>query len=58
MTGRPLMKFEPGYTVETMFDGSKAGIDPHSVEVLPSGELLILDSANKLQDTFFNVYVY
>ncbi|CAN0925523.1 hypothetical protein LINGRAHAP2_LOCUS34808 [Linum grandiflorum] len=46
MTGRPLMKFEPGYTVETMFDGSKAGIDPHSVEVLPSGELLILDSAN------------
>ncbi|CAI0627475.1 unnamed protein product, partial [Linum tenue] len=46
MSARPLMKFEPGYTVETMFDGSKAGIDPHSVEVLPSGELLIVDSTN------------
>ncbi|CAN0924040.1 Probable LRR receptor-like serine/threonine-protein kinase At3g47570 [Linum grandiflorum] len=46
MSGRPLMKFEPGYTVETMFDGSKAGIDPYSVEVLSSGELLVLDSAN------------
>ncbi|CAN1321042.1 Probable LRR receptor-like serine/threonine-protein kinase At3g47570, partial [Linum perenne] len=46
MSGRPLMKFESGYTVETMFDGSRAGIDPYSVEVLPSGELLVLDSAN------------
>lgn len=40
------MKFESGYTVETVFDGSKLGIEPHSVEVLPSGELLILDSAS------------
>lgn len=40
------MKFESGYTVETVFDGSKLGIDPYSVEVLPSGELLILDSTN------------
>ncbi|GAV69340.1 NHL domain-containing protein [Cephalotus follicularis] len=46
ITGRPMMKFESGYTVETVFDGSKLGIEPHSVEVLPSGELLILDSAN------------
>lgn len=46
ITGRPMMKFEGGYTVETVFDGSKLGIEPHSVEVLPSGELLILDSAN------------
>lgn len=46
ITGRPLMKFESGYTVETVFDGSKLGIEPHSVEVLPNGELLILDSAN------------
>ncbi|XWS68972.1 hypothetical protein CRYUN_Cryun04dG0139600 [Craigia yunnanensis] len=46
ITGRPMMKFEGGYTVETVFDGSKLGIEPHTVEVLPSGELLVLDSAN------------
>ncbi|XP_020541262.1 uncharacterized protein LOC105649869 isoform X2 [Jatropha curcas] len=46
ITGRPTMKFESGYTVETVFDGSKLGIEPYSVEVLPGGELLILDSAN------------
>ncbi|URE26227.1 hypothetical protein MUK42_15958 [Musa troglodytarum] len=43
---RPLMKFESGYTVETVFDGSKLGIEPHSVEVTQSGELLLLDSVN------------
>lgn len=46
VSGRPMMKFESGYTVETVFDGSKLGVEPFSVEVLPSGELLILDSAN------------
>lgn len=46
ISGRPMMKFESGYTVETVFDGSKLGIEPYSVEVLPSGELLILDSDN------------
>ncbi|KAK4785702.1 hypothetical protein SAY86_002391 [Trapa natans] len=46
IVGRPMMKFESGYTVETVFDGSKLGIEPYSVEVLPSGDLLILDSAN------------
>lgn len=46
IAGRPLMKFESGYVVETVFDGSKLGIEPHSVEVLPNGELLVLDSAN------------
>ncbi|KAA8533125.1 hypothetical protein F0562_033342 [Nyssa sinensis] len=46
ITGRPMMKFESGYTVETVFDGSKLGIEPFSVELLPSGELLVLDSAN------------
>ncbi|TXG56334.1 hypothetical protein EZV62_017647 [Acer yangbiense] len=46
IAGRPMMKFESGYTVETVFDGSKLGIEPFSVEVLPSGELLVLDSAN------------
>lgn len=46
ISGRPMMKFESGFSVETVFDGSKHGIEPHSVEVLPNGELLILDSAN------------
>ncbi|KAL3835551.1 hypothetical protein ACJIZ3_010287 [Penstemon smallii] len=46
ITGRPLMKFESGYNVETVFDGSKLGIEPYSVEILPDGDLLILDSAN------------
>ncbi|KAF6169352.1 hypothetical protein GIB67_016522 [Kingdonia uniflora] len=46
ISGRPLMKFESGYIVETVFDGSKLGMEPYSVEVLPSGELLVLDSAN------------
>ncbi|GMJ08236.1 hypothetical protein like AT1G70280 [Hibiscus trionum] len=46
IAGRSMVKFEGGYTVETVFDGSKLGIEPHTVEVLPNGELLILDSAN------------
>ncbi|KAL6547264.1 hypothetical protein OROMI_022985 [Orobanche minor] len=46
ITARPMMKFEGGYNVETVFDGSKLGIEPYSVEVLPDGDLLILDSAN------------
>ena len=46
ISARPMMKFESGYTVETVFDGSKLGIEPYSVEVLPGGELLVLDSAN------------
>ncbi|KAK8582848.1 hypothetical protein V6N13_069616 [Hibiscus sabdariffa] len=46
ITSKPMVTFESGYTVETVFDGSKLGIEPHTVEVLPSGELLILDSAN------------
>ncbi|KAM6569378.1 hypothetical protein CsatB_017363 [Cannabis sativa] len=40
------MKFESGYNVATVFDGSKLGIEPYSIEVLPNVELLILDSAN------------
>ncbi|KAK8512884.1 hypothetical protein V6N13_090375 [Hibiscus sabdariffa] len=46
ITSKTMVTFESGYTVETVFDGSKLGIEPHTVEVLPSGELLILDSAN------------
>lgn len=46
VSNRSMMKFEAGYTVETVFDGSKLGIEPYSVEVAPSGELLVLDSEN------------
>ncbi|XP_068303284.1 uncharacterized protein [Pyrus communis] len=46
VSSRSMMKFEGGYTVDTVFDGSKLGIEPHSVEVSPSGELLVLDSEN------------
>ncbi|GMY13400.1 NHL repeat [Fagus crenata] len=45
-SNRSMMKFEGGYTVETVFDGSKLGIEPYSLEVSPSGELLVLDSEN------------
>ncbi|KAK1273220.1 hypothetical protein QJS04_geneDACA013289 [Acorus gramineus] len=44
--GRPVLKYESGYTVDTVFDGSKLGIEPFAVEVSPTGELLVLDSAN------------
>ncbi|CAI9111069.1 OLC1v1011204C1 [Oldenlandia corymbosa var. corymbosa] len=46
ISSRSMMKFEGGYTVETVFDGSKLGIEPYSVEVSPSGDLLVLDSQN------------
>ncbi|KAF5958855.1 hypothetical protein HYC85_006080 [Camellia sinensis] len=46
ISSRSMMKFEGGYNVETVFDGSKLGIDPYSVEVSPTGELLVLDSEN------------
>uniref|UniRef100_A0A3Q7GUV5 Uncharacterized protein n=1 Tax=Solanum lycopersicum TaxID=4081 RepID=A0A3Q7GUV5_SOLLC len=34
ISGRPMMKFESGYSVETVFDGSKLGIEPYSVEIM------------------------
>ncbi|CAA2956442.1 Six-bladed beta-propeller [Olea europaea subsp. europaea] len=43
---RSMVKFEGGYTVETVFDGTKAGIEPYSLEVSPAGEILVLDSEN------------
>ncbi|XP_042066376.1 uncharacterized protein LOC121809685 [Salvia splendens] len=46
VSGRPMIKFEGGYNVETVFDGSKLGIEPYTLQVLPDGDLLILDSAN------------
>lgn len=46
VSGRSMVKFEGGYTVDTVFDGSKLGIEPHSIAVSPSGDLLVLDSEN------------
>ncbi|KAK8653320.1 hypothetical protein V6N13_127327 [Hibiscus sabdariffa] len=46
VSNRSMMKFEGGYTVETVFDGSKLGIEPFSVEVSPNGDLLVLDAEN------------
>ncbi|RDX86656.1 hypothetical protein CR513_31988, partial [Mucuna pruriens] len=43
---RSMVKFESDYTVETIFDGSKLGIDPHTVKISPNGEFLVLDSEN------------
>ncbi|KAL5224514.1 hypothetical protein ABZP36_011153 [Zizania latifolia] len=43
---RSMVKYDGGYTVETVFDGSKLGIEPYDVEVTPAGELLVLDSMN------------
>ncbi|KAL2523363.1 NHL domain-containing protein [Forsythia ovata] len=43
---RSMVKFEGGYTVETVFDGTKVGIEPYSLDVSPAGELLVLDSEN------------
>ena len=41
-----MMNFEPGYTMETMFDGSKLRVKPYFLEISPSGELLVLDFEN------------
>lgn len=46
VSGRSLVKFEGGYSVETLFDGSKHGIEPYSVELSPTGDLLVLDCEN------------
>jgi hypothetical protein len=43
---KSMVKYEGGYTVETVFDGSKLGIEPYTVEVTEGGELLVMDSMN------------
>lgn len=43
---RSMMKFEGGYTVETVFDGSKLGMEPYAVEISEDGEIFVLDSEN------------
>ncbi|KAF8650528.1 hypothetical protein HU200_063900 [Digitaria exilis] len=46
VAGRSMVRYEGGYAVDTVFDGSKLGIEPHAVEVTPAGDLLVLDSIN------------
>ncbi|KAG6469674.1 uncharacterized protein LOC122032134 [Zingiber officinale] len=46
ISSRSNVKFESGYSVETVFYGSRHGIEPFSVEVMPGGVLLVLDSEN------------
>lgn len=50
MTGvssRSMVKYESGYNIDTVFDGSKLGIEPYAIEVSPNGEeLIVLDSEN------------
>lgn len=41
-----MVKYEGGYNVETVFDGSKLGIEPYCVEVTPNGDIVVLDSEN------------
>lgn len=42
-----MVKYESGYNIETVFDGSKLGIEPYAVAVSPNGgELIVLDNEN------------
>ncbi|CAN1195879.1 Protein SUPPRESSOR OF QUENCHING 1, chloroplastic [Linum perenne] len=43
---RSMVKFEDGYSIETVFDGSDLGIQPFSVVVSSTGDLMVLDSDN------------
>jgi len=47
VAGRSMVRYEGGYAVDTVFDGSKLGIEPHAVEITPAGDLLVLDSINR-----------
>lgn len=46
VSSRSMVKYEGGYNVETVFDGSKLGIEPYCVEVTPNGDIVVLDSEN------------
>lgn len=43
---KSMVKYDGGYTVETVFDDSKLGIEPYAVEVTQGDELLVMDSMN------------
>ncbi|XP_077228358.1 uncharacterized protein LOC143861309 isoform X2 [Tasmannia lanceolata] len=40
------VQFENGYLVETLVEGNKLGVQPHSIRVSPDGELFAVDSVN------------
>ncbi|XP_018470822.1 uncharacterized protein LOC108842416 isoform X2 [Raphanus sativus] len=47
VSSRSMVKYESGYNIETVFDGSKLGMEPYAIEVSPNGEeLVVLDSEN------------
>lgn len=39
-----MLQFENGYFVETLVEGDKMGVVPHTIRVSPEGELLAVDS--------------
>jgi hypothetical protein len=41
-----MVRYEGGYAVDTVFNGSKLGIEPHAVDITPAGDPLVLDSIN------------
>ncbi|XP_008790030.2 uncharacterized protein LOC103707358 isoform X2 [Phoenix dactylifera] len=41
-----ILAFESGYFVETVVDGDKLGVVPHTIRVSPEGELFAVDSIN------------
>ncbi|CAA7402383.1 unnamed protein product [Spirodela intermedia] len=41
-----VLQFESGYLVETIVEGNKLGVTPHTVRVSPEGELIAVDSVN------------
>jgi hypothetical protein len=41
-----MVRYEGGYAVDTVFDGSKLGIEPHAAQINRAGDLLLLDSIN------------
>lgn len=40
------LQFESGYLVETLVNGDKLGVLPHTIRVSPEGELFAVDSVN------------
>nr|ACR34076.1 unknown [Zea mays] len=46
VAGRSMVRYEGGYAVDTVFDGSKLGIEPHAAQINRAGDLLLLDSIN------------
>ncbi|WOL08223.1 hypothetical protein Cni_G16975 [Canna indica] len=41
-----MVEFESGYFVETLVEGDKLGVVPHTIRVSPEGELFAVDASN------------